>query len=551
MKNFKVFKILDRLKWIYAKAGVDYDMMKLILSAKLTMDGRRKATVFNNDVKKKKKDSNEFYKSLLLYAFIGLFFASIMIFKINIMYQMSMYFAAIMFMILTIFISDFSYVILDVRDKNIIATKGVNNKTINAAKITHVCIYIISLTLALTGFSLLAAFKYGIGFFLIFLLEIVLIDVFMIMITALAYLLVLKFFDGEKLKDMINFVQIALSVFMIIGYQIVPRIFQFVDIDKVAYKMKGWHYFIAPMWFAAPLAIIDGGVVDVHLITMSVLALVIPIASILLYMKLTPTFEKYLQKLNNNSEKKRKKDKLSLKLSNFICRDNIERAFFNFSIGIIDSEREFKLKVYPSMAMGVLFPFIFMMIGLEGVSFNHMREQLMNSKSFFAIYAFALMIPNILIMLRYSERYNGAWIYKVAPINKVSSIYKGVIKGTIFKLIIPPYIVLSIIFTMLFSFSVIKHLIVAFLSLVLIIILNFSVSSKSYPFSEKFEGTNNGDSIISLLFSLVFILIVIVGHLGATFAGAWLYIYAVVLLGIDILLWKNVFNISKKKLIEK
>ena len=36
-----------------------------------------------------------------------------------------------MFLILTIFISDFSNVLLDMRDKNIIGTKGIDNKTIN------------------------------------------------------------------------------------------------------------------------------------------------------------------------------------------------------------------------------------------------------------------------------------------------------------------------------------------------------------------------------------------------------------------------------------
>src|SRR5699024_4001584 len=123
-----------------------------------------------------------------------------LIFDINKMYIMSGYFSAIMFMVLTIFISDFSYVILDVRDKNILSTKGIDSKTINAAKITHVFIYMLYLTLALVGVSFLISFKFGVGYFLVFFLEIILIDIFMIIITALAYLLVLKFFDGEKLK---------------------------------------------------------------------------------------------------------------------------------------------------------------------------------------------------------------------------------------------------------------------------------------------------------------------------------------------------------------
>ena len=60
MKEFKVLKIIDKLSWLYKKAGVDYDVFRLILNTKLTMDGRRKATVFN-DSRKNKLSSNTFY----------------------------------------------------------------------------------------------------------------------------------------------------------------------------------------------------------------------------------------------------------------------------------------------------------------------------------------------------------------------------------------------------------------------------------------------------------------------------------------------------------
>lgn len=547
MKDFKVLKILDKLRFFYEKSGVDYDILRLIINTKLTMDGRRKATVFNNERKKKKGESNEFYKSLILYAFIGIFFGLTLIFRINMMYQMSIYFAAIMFMILTVFISDFSYVILDVKDKSIIYTKGIDSKTINAAKITHVCIYIIYLTLSLVGFSFLLSFKYGIAFFLIFLIEIILIDIFMIMITALLYLLVLKFFDGEKLKDMINYVQTILSIFMVIIYQILPRIFQFIDLDKIVYTYKSWHILVPPMWFAAPLSIIDGEGITVYKIIMSILSLIIPIISLIVYLKLTPTFEKYLQKLNNN-EKSKEKNKLILKISKLVCKDKIERAFFKFSVQIINSEREFKLKVYPNIALGIILPFIFMLVGFRGESISSIRNNLVNSSLYLSIYAFTLIIPNIVVMLKYSEKYSGAWIYEVAPIKNISSIYKGVIKGMFFKLVIPPYILISILFIIIYSEGVIKHLIIVFLSIILITILNFLISSKSYPFSEKFEGTNNGSSVGIAILSIVFILVALMLHILSNFFNIGIYIYGLVLLIIDVILWNTAFNIPKNKL---
>ena len=65
MKEFKVLKIIDKFSALYKKFGVDYDVFRLILNTKLTMDGRRKSTVFNNSNSNNKKESNEFYKALI------------------------------------------------------------------------------------------------------------------------------------------------------------------------------------------------------------------------------------------------------------------------------------------------------------------------------------------------------------------------------------------------------------------------------------------------------------------------------------------------------
>ncbi|KEI03993.1 hypothetical protein Y848_03880, partial [Clostridium botulinum C/D str. Sp77] len=208
-KEFKSLVILDKFKILYAKFGVDYKVMRSILKVKLTMDKRRVPTILN-DYDKKGKD-NKSNLVMIYYLFIGFFLAFFVGINQNIIWQMTTYFTVFMFIILSTFISDFSSVILDIRDKVIIGTKGVDSRTLNAAKTTHIFIYISSMTLAISGFSLIVSFKKGILFFIVFFIELFLIDLFMILLTTLIYLLVLKFFDGEKLKDMINMVQILLA----------------------------------------------------------------------------------------------------------------------------------------------------------------------------------------------------------------------------------------------------------------------------------------------------------------------------------------------------
>lgn len=71
--------------------------------------------------------------------------------------------------------------------------------------------------------------QYGIVFLLISIIHIILINLLVIGLTALNYLLILRFFDGETLKDFITYVQIGFSIAIFIGYQLLVRSFQFVS----------------------------------------------------------------------------------------------------------------------------------------------------------------------------------------------------------------------------------------------------------------------------------------------------------------------------------
>ncbi|MBB6713991.1 hypothetical protein [Clostridium gasigenes] len=548
MKEFKVLKIIDKFKGIYKKAGIDYEVMRLIISTKLLMDGRRTSVAFNNG-KKQKPDSNQFTKALMMYAFMGFFLMMTLVIKINIMYQLSVYFGGFMFLILTVFISDFSSVILDVKDKNLIGSKGISLKTVNAAKLTHVFIYMMYLTIALGGFSILVSARYGIWFMLVFILEIILIDLFMVIVTALIYFLVLKFFDGEKLKDMINVVQIVLSLTMVVGGQIIPRLFNVMDL-KITYTPKLWHYLFPPMWFAAPLEMIDSGHVNGTLIAMSILAVVMPIVSIVIYIKLAPTFEQYLQKLNNNTYKsKSKKEKLSFRISKIICRNKEERVFFNFTNSIISSERSFKLKAYPVLGLAIIFPFIFMSIGMhEFAGIMEWRAKMVNSKSFISLYGVAIMIPNILILLRYSEMYKAGWVYTTMPIKNTSSIFKGSIKAVMYKLLAPVFIFQSIVFIIIFSPKVIVQIVGVLLASILLIMIIFMTMEKALPFTQKQEVAEVSGNILPVIITMLSTGLLVGTHFAVTFIPIGIYIYILILIIVDMILWSKVFNVKWKSL---
>ena len=62
MKEFRILKLLDKFQVLYKKSGVNYDIMRMILQIKLTMDGRRVSTVLNNN-RKSVENEDKRYKA--------------------------------------------------------------------------------------------------------------------------------------------------------------------------------------------------------------------------------------------------------------------------------------------------------------------------------------------------------------------------------------------------------------------------------------------------------------------------------------------------------
>ncbi|UPA30969.1 ABC transporter permease [Terrisporobacter glycolicus] len=537
MKEYKFLNILDKFKGIYTKMGVDYESMRLILSMKLTLDSRRTSTVMqNSNSGGDKEDKNSFNKALIMYAIMGIFIGIITMFTFNTMYKYTIVFGMFMFFILTIFISDFSSVLLDVRDKNIIGTKGVDNKTINAAKLTHICYYIFLTSLALSWLAIIGSFKSGILIGVIFILELMVIDIFMVVITALLYLLILRFFDGEKVKDIINFVQIGLTIIMTISYQFLGRMFDIVDIN-IVYKSNIWNLILPPMWFASPLHAINGGQINQIIIILIVLALIVPVIAISLYIKNTSKFEDSLSKLNivKDSEKE-KKHRLFYKIGKWTCRNNEEKAIYDLSSSIIKREREFKLMTYPSLGFNIVFPLLFIfMYSIDSISEikNISLHMSLN------IYWFIFMVPTLLMTLQYSNDYKAAWIYETAYISDKSNVYKGAYKALLANILLPLYLFESIIFIVIFGIKVLPILITAFVFLLVFIVIEHMLGKNTLPFTLKFGDVNKSQNLINTLLGMV-ILCVGVGMNYLVLSNVYaLVAYSTILMFVAFILWSK------------
>lgn len=504
MKDFMILKWLDKISFIFKSAGIDYPMMRRILQLKFVMDGRRVPTIMNDS--RKKESKNAFRSSLGVYVFIGLFIGLFMFIPFPLFLKMNIIMGMLIFMIMSTMVSDFSSVLLDLDDKSILLPRPVQVKALNVAKLIHILTYLSSITIALSGASLVfGLIKYGVVFSIVFLGELILICGFVILVTSILYYAILTIFSGEKLKDIINYFQIVLTIFMTLMYQLIGRLFNFTNLN-VSVNPHWWNVFLPSTWFAAPFSLIVDRDFNPYYIFLSMIGIVVPIITMYLYIKVVaPHFERNLQKMKNSdnaNRKKRKEDSWTEKVSKVICPQVLERIFFRFTLLMLSNERKLKLSIYPSLAFSVILPVIFCFSFYRAdQSLSDMFQEIRSGKYWLYLYFSVAFLSSLFAMISKSENYKGAWIYKALPIEQPAFVIKGALKAFIYHYIVPIYLVLSFIFVAVFGLKVIIDLVLIFINMMILILVIFLFSKKELPFYKSFQYVQNGNHVGVVLFS--------------------------------------------------
>lgn len=542
MKEFLSLRLMDRLRKPITAMGADYPVFRRILQVKLTMDSRRMPTALSGSGSKDpggNEKANYFLRSLWVYLLFGAIMIPFVLMGGHYIFQMSLVFGMMMFMIATSLIADFSSVLLDVKDKTILYTRPVGRRTVALVKVAHVSIYLSQITGTLAVPALIAGtIRHGLAFGALFAVLTILSVVLLLVLTALFYLAVLKLFDGEKLKDFINYVQIGLAVGMSVGYQLIGRAFDW-DRLKVSFVPEWWHAFIPPLWYGSVFEWLLKGNTAASVVGLALLGLLIPFVGLAAYIKLLPAFERYLQKLSEqqsgNVRRGRWPDWTS-KAAELLCRTPGERACFRFAAKMMGQERDFKLKVYPSLGFSLIFPFIFMFNGIQNMGL----ERLASSRWYLTLYLGATLVPTVLPMLRYSGKHKGAWIFKALPMQDYSPVFKGAMKAFIVRLLLPVFLLQSTVVAVLFGWRILPQLAVIAAVMLLFTLLCYLITEKVLPFSVPFEAVQQPDFGKIILMMLLMAALCGV-HAAATFVPFGEGVYLLLLVALNLLVWRWAF----------
>ncbi len=539
MNEFLSLKILDCFRKTFERFGIDYKLLRIILKTKLTLDSRRAPAINTNNKRKKEEGQTSLLKGYFLHLFFGLFLAFFIYFIKDEMIRMTYFSGAFFFMTSMYLISDFSFVLLDTKDKNILMTKPLDSRTVSLSKVLHILIYMFRLNAFIAGPSLIAmVMSNGLLVIPIFLLEVLLMDLMIFLVTAFIYLLVLRFFDGELLRNIINIIQILLTILVTVGYQIAIRMIDFSSLQNLKYNFHATHYLNPILWFGAPFEIVfnEG---QSYLYVFTALLIIVPVVSFVYYLSLSKRMESLLLKLEGEGKERPSKHKFEKLIGIILNRNEVSKQSFYFSNAMFRSDRSLKLKIYPALSSGILLPVLMILnMKIGGQEFQPMGFE------YLYLYFSLLMFPSIYNLTYYSSAWKGSYIFVSSGFKDAKGLYIGMMKSMACRFFIPLIVLNVVIYTIIFKNMFAMDFVIIFLVSIVIMPIIGKIYFKGFPFSQSIDESNQKDSLDKFLFSLAIVGGFAILHFYSRMIPMGTYIYAALLLvGIPIS-WKFDYTIE-------
>jgi hypothetical protein len=475
------------------------------------MDNRRHVVSYNS--KDNKDPRSTFVVTLFLYTIVGGLVAFAMYRIPSFMFSMIVFFSYIMVMVSMTLITDFSSILLDTSDNTIVLPRPVDGHTLFASRLTHILLYLGQLALGLSIIpAMVVAIQYGGVLLFFFVLAIALAICAAVFITNGLYLLIMQFATEEKLKSIINYIQIFMAVAIMGGYQILPRMMERMDMRTFVYEIQWWSFLLPPVWMAGAMEAIQFDMFDNAHIGLTASAIILPLLGMYIVNKyLSPIFNRKLSALGG-SEKTEKNDvtrsNLLPTLARWITTTPSEFGAFNVIYKILGRDRKIKLKIYPAFGYVAVFGLIFMLRSQEDLATTWTNLPT-TQYHLVLLYLIFMILQVALYEIPYSDDFKASWIYYSSPLNHPGEILLGTVKAICVRLFLPAYLIISTFVLFVWGVRVIDDIIFGLLNNFLMVMILAMINKRSLPLSMPPNVRAQSGNLIRNI--LTFILIALLG----------------------------------------
>ena len=498
---FKLFslKVLDLFKPLFNGLRVDYNKLRAILKAKLIMESRRTSAFSNSFSGQESKsklsqffqNSNFFKRGYILFLIYGLVLAGLCASIDDVKTRYTVLFAVGMFLFFAGIIVDFTEVLIDTRDRNILLFKPVGEREVNLARLISLIIYVVKLALIMFGPALLLTLVKRPQEVPILLVEVVMLSVSLVMFEYIFYYALFKIFKNLNIKSIITTVQVLIFVVLMIGFQVFGHIVDKEMAIKI-FSSEAFKYLFIPMWFTGPFELLYGNFETINIIY-TVLLIVFFIGFIAINTAISKDFEEILSKKDKVIINK--KTSFLQRLTNkFFAKNDMERAGVNMVFWMKGSDEKLKFQLGSISLMIIVYPLIFLFAAFKKGS-DPMADMVLRDHARFVTlinYMSSIMAMGIWQILNYATNYKASIIHLITGNLRLKEFRNGVKKGGLFSFIFVPVLLDA----MIMSLFVKNAWFIDYINPIIFIMLSGIIASdlllKNIPFSMDLTKIKNG-----------------------------------------------------------
>lgn len=521
--------ILDLLMPLYVALGINYDQLRQIVGVKLMMDNRRTRLTASGQAQIKESNFT-FVWTLAINFLLGCILLFFLFYPIPLV-AFSLVYAGVMFMLGMTLITDFSSVILDASDNLIILTRPVDSRTFLAARNTHILIYLSSITFVLLLPSAIGTTSvYGPLAGLVFVLLGLLSTVLVVFLTNLLYLTLMRFTSEERLRNVINAVQIMFVFLMMGGYRLVGRFVNAELLQKsLATQHEWWHYCLPPIWLGQVMDALTRQTFSTEKGIYLGLSLVSPM---LVLFALSRSAKLFNNRITGMEIARRDSTQTTTRagshrtdwvgnIASWACRHPVERGAFELIWHFTSRDRKFKLRVYPSLFY-FLFYFPLFLMGSRGQSFAAEIEELSqsNSSMIMVLYFSFSSLSTLTQGIQLTEDIKPAWVYTIAPITQPGRIMAGAFLAISCRFLIPIILLVLVLGLSIWGVQMLDDLVFALLVVVNIELLLALAQTNHLPLTIEIKENQGGHFLRALLWMFGLGLISL-AHWGMLWLSPW------------------------------
>jgi len=502
---------------LFRKLNVNPEQLKAILVAKLTMDNRRPAAFAQMRSREKKELNKATLKTMLGSLFMGLLFLVSFELGHDLVTRLTVFFSMFVFILAATLITDFTSVLIDVRDNLIILPKPVSDSTVVTARLMHIAIHINKMVLPMALPSLIAVIILnGIWAILPFMLILLLATLLSIFLINAVYILILRFTTPAKFQSIISYIQIGFAILIYGGYQLVPRMME--NSVMVNTRMSQLHYIqlYPPYWFAEAcnsLIVFDFG--ERQLMSLA-LSFLVPLLSIWIVVRyFAPAFNRKLAMINGSAVEMKSpaKDRAGLeptgrtrveRLATMLTTRGSEYMGFVFTWKMMSRSRDFKMKVYPAFGYVVVL-MVMMLMNKKTPGWAELHEMSGSAKTafLFLVYFSSFILITALGQLTYSEKYKAAWIFSISPLQSPGPVICGAVKSVMSYFYIPVILFISLLGLVFGGIKLIPNLLLGAFNILAISSLIAYFTLRELPFSVPSANAAKSRTVIRSMMTMM------------------------------------------------